>query len=69
MSGKIYVLKKDFKSFNKGKEFVQISKYGDDHLYAAKLQEKNVGFKPKKIEVTDKQLYENFETLCKIISA
>lgn len=68
MSGKIYVLSKDLRSFTKGTEFTQVSKYGDSHVYAAKLEEKNVGYRPKKIEVTEKELHEYFETICQIIS-
>lgn len=63
MSGKTYILKDDFKRYKKGKKFTRINKYGDNHKYVAKLEEKDVKFRPETIEVTQKELFMNFETV------
>lgn len=63
MSGKTYILKEDFKGYTKGKKFTRINKYGDNHKYSAKLEEKDVKFRPKTIEVTEKELFMNFESV------
>lgn len=67
MSGKTYILKKDFKGHPKGKKFTRINKYGEKHKYAAKLEEKDVKFRPDSIEVTEKELYVHFDTVGSII--
>lgn len=67
MSGKTYILEKNFKGYSKGKKFTRINKYGEKHKYAAKLEEKDVKFRPDKIEVTEKELYVNFDTVGNII--
>lgn len=67
MSGKTYILKNDFNGYKKGKKFTRISKYGGGYKYEAKLQEKDVRFRPKTIEVTGEEIFTNFETVGKVI--
>ena len=67
MSGKTYILKNEFKDYSKGKKFTRVKKYGEDHKYAVKLEEKDVTFRPRTIEVTDEEIFNNFETICNII--
>lgn len=67
MSGKTYILKKDFQGHSKGKKFTRINNYGEKHKYSAKLEEKEVDFRPDRIEVTEKDLYLYFDTVGIII--